>query len=156
MRAIIPEATDIVCPLISGNHLFNPIKVTAKSPKTYRKAVYRIAQFFRREFKYDFVQYGYEGEETDPNHVAFLWIEPEAQHFSKEFKVPCIGACCFRLRPSGYALQWIWLHPYLRRQGLLSNSWAKFINEFGNFHVETPLSDAMKAFLKKHNYFYIQ
>jgi hypothetical protein len=66
MRAIEPEATDIICPLISGNHLFNPIKVTAKSPKTYRKAVYRIAQFFRREFKYDFVQYGYEGEEDRP------------------------------------------------------------------------------------------
>lgn len=84
MRAIYPEATDIVCSLISGNdRQFNPIKVTAKSPKTYRKAVYRIAQFFRREFEYDCVQYGYEGEETDPNHVAFLWIHPEAQHFSK-------------------------------------------------------------------------
>ncbi|MEZ2301596.1 MAG: hypothetical protein ACM65K_25930 [Microcoleus sp.] len=153
MRAIEPKAIDIVCPLISGNYLPNPIKVTTKSPKTYRKAVYRIAQFFRREFEYDFVQYGYEGEETDPNHVAFLWIHPEARGYSKEFKVPCIGACCFRLRPSGYGLQWIWLHPYLRRQGLLSDTWAKFITEFGNFHVEPPLSDPMKAFLKKHNYF---
>ncbi|MCC3407861.1 MAG: hypothetical protein JGK17_20160 [Microcoleus sp. PH2017_10_PVI_O_A] len=154
MRAIEPKTIDIVCPLISGNYLDNPIKVTTKSPKTYRKAVYLIAQFFRREFGYDFTQYGYEGEETDPNSVAFLWIHPEAEGYSKEFKVPCIGACCFRLRPSGYGLQWIWLHPYLRRQGLLSDTWPEFINEFGKFSVEHPLSDAMKAFLNKHNFEY--
>ena len=146
MRSLEPEATDIICPLISGDDLFNPIRVTAKSKKSYRKAVYRLAQFFRREFDYDCVQYGYDGDEDDPTHVAFLWVHPEAI-ISKEFKVPCIGACCFRLRQSGYALQWIWIHPYWRRHGLLSEAWSEFITEFGAFDVEPPLSDAMKAFL---------
>ena len=49
VRSLKPEATDIICPLISGDCLFNPIRVTAKSKKAYRKAVYRLAQFFRRE-----------------------------------------------------------------------------------------------------------
>ncbi|GET40077.1 hypothetical protein [Microseira wollei] len=149
MLAIRREAVDIVCPLIRGDYLFNPIEVTIKSPKSYRKAVYRIAQFFRREFDYDFAQYGYEGEENDPDCVAFLWIHPEAGARGKEFQVPCIGACCFRLRQSGYALQWIWIHPYFRRQGLLSEAWTKFRDRFGEFDVDRPLSDAMKAFLNK-------
>jgi hypothetical protein len=152
MYAVRPETTDIICPLISGDDLFNPIRVTVKSPKSYRKAVYRIARFFKLEFNYDFVQYGYEGEDDDPNHVAFLWIHPEAIGYSKKFKVPCIGSCCFRLRKSSYALQWIWLHPYFRRHGLLSSAWPKFVDEFGKFKIEQPLSDGMKAFLKKQNF----
>jgi hypothetical protein len=154
MLAITPESVDIVCPLISGDYLCNPVRVTVKSPKAYREAVYRIATFFRYEFNYDAVQYDNEGEESDSDHIAFLWIHPEAYGSSNEFKVPCIGACCFRLRESGYALQWIWFHPYLRRNGLLTNAWDEFVNEFGNFNVEPPLSDAMQAFLKKQNWDY--
>jgi hypothetical protein len=150
-RIVLPEAIDIVCPLIVGKNLVNPIRVTIKSPKSYRQAVYRIADFFRREFQYDFVQYGVDGEENDPNHVAFLWVHREGEKVSEEFKVPCIGACCFRLRESDYALQWAWIHPYRRRQGLLESALPELKEEFGEFYVEPPLSKAMKAFLKKHN-----
>ena len=44
MLAIIREAVDIVCPLIRGDRLLNPIQVTIKSPKTYRKSerIFRV------------------------------------------------------------------------------------------------------------------
>jgi hypothetical protein len=50
------------------------IRVTIRSPKRLRKAVYLCAAYFRREFHYDFVQYGFDGDEDDPDHVAFLWV----------------------------------------------------------------------------------
>ncbi len=46
-------------------------------------------------------------------------------------------------------MQWIWFHPYFRRQGLLTEAWPKFKEEFGNFCCEPPLSDAMETFLSK-------
>ena len=127
-----------------------PIPVNWKSPKPRRLAVYRMAQFFRREFHYDFVQYGYEGNESDdPHHAAYLWIPP---HCIADWSAHCIGACCFRKREDGCMwLQWIWIHPFFRRRGLLSAAWPKFKAAHGDFGLETPLSDAMQAFAKSMN-----
>jgi hypothetical protein len=110
--------------------------------------VWRCAQQFRREFDYDFVQYGYRGRDDDLDHVAFVWPHPGT------CPVLVVGACCFRWRewtnaPHGWALQWAWLHPDFRRRGLLSAAWPAFRTEFGDFHVERPLSEAMQAFLLK-------
>lgn len=149
--AIRPEILDIKAPLINGTTQGNPIRVTVASPKQQRRAVFKIAQYFRREFHYDFPQYGYDGDETDPKHVAFLWVHPEAA-FSPDFRVPCIGATCFRWREyidhtPEWAMQWIWIHPFFRRQGLLKMAWPEFASEFKGFRCEPPISDAMQFFL---------
>lgn len=126
---------------------FGPLElVLPNSPIAYRKAVYRLAFLFKREFGYDFTQYGYEGQEDDDSAVAFLWGDEVAW-----------GACCFRWRewedcPHGYSLQWIWMHPYMRRQGHLSRAWPFFQKHFGRFWVEYPLSDAMNRFLERHHW----
>lgn len=122
--------------------------VTMRSPLPYRRAVYELAVCFRREFEYDFVQYGYEGKEDDPDARAFLWIEP--------IDDIAIGGCCFRWRdwsdaPPGWALQWIWLHPYRRGHGLLTKAWPIFKKHFGEFVVERPLSYGMQSFLRSVN-----
>lgn len=122
--------------------------VTLESPLAYRRAVYKMASFFRREFGYDFVQYGHEGEEDDPKARAFLWFD-----FDSDF---VIGSCCFRWRewidhPASWALQWIWFHPYCRGHGLLTKAWPVFKNHFGEFAVEPPLSSGMRGFLKSVN-----
>jgi hypothetical protein len=123
------------------------------SPLRVRRAVYQLAQFFRREFEYDFVQYGYEGREEDESHRAFLWCS------HREVDNCAVGACCFRVRDwmqevgwKGWAMQWIWMHPYHRRQGLLTKSWPLFTKLFGKFDVEPPVSHAMEAFLQKHKW----
>lgn len=147
MLAIIPESVNLVMPLIRGTNQPNPIRVTRSSPASHRRAVYTLACFFRRELRYDFVQYGYNGNDDDHSHVAWLWVHPEAVGCSKDFRIPCIGAACFRLRPVGYALQWVWIHPYWRRQSLLSGAWPIFLEEFGQFECERPLSEGMQRFL---------
>lgn len=151
--AIRPEAVNIISPLIRGRLLDPVVRVTVQSPRTHRRAVYHLASYFLREMQYGFLQYGYDGDEDDPDHVAFLWVHPEATGMSWEFRVPCVGACCFRLREEyGTAMQWAWMHPFFRRQGLLANAWPQFVEEFGDFAVEAPVSDPMKAFLAKHKH----
>ena len=146
----------IIPPVITSNRYYmdNPVRVTVGSCLQKRKAVYQMAVYFRREFGYDFVQYGYEGDEDDIKHVAFLWI-PLDHHCSVYGNVPCVGATCFRWRewsniPHGWAMQWIWMHPYFRGKGLLKSAWPKFKEEFGEFICEPPLSPAMELFLKKY------
>ena len=70
-----------------------------------------------------------------------------------EGHVDVVGACCFREREwidaKAWALQWVWLHPYARRQGVLASAWPHFRRRYGDFHVEGPLSPAMKGFLAR-------
>lgn len=122
--------------------------VTTRSPLKLRRAVWQLAHYFRREFRYDVVQYGFEGRETDTSARAYLWDltdrGDEVHH--------AVGACCFRWRqysdaPPGWALQWIWLHPFERGRGHLKRAWPYFRARFGDFDVEPPVSLAMAGFL---------
>lgn len=137
---------DIVMPQIKWDGL-SPFAVTKRSPLSHRRAVFRFAQYFRREMGYDFVQYGLDGEEDDPHCTAYLWQSMSARY---GIEAPCYGAACFREREEGGpALQWVWIHPYLRRKGLLSDAWNMFEERHPRFAVELPLSPAMLAFLEK-------
>lgn len=142
----------ITPPLIPNKLARWLIPVDVHSPAILKRAVYGIALCFRREFKYDYLQYGYNGWESDPNHHAFLWVDTHrGEYFPKS---PCVGATCFRWREypdghKGWGMQWLWFHPYYRRTGLLSRTWDMFHEQFGDFELEKPLSDAMKQFLAK-------
>src|SRR5262249_29710064 len=76
--AIRPNPVTLRPPFIRGRCLSSVNRITTRSPLTHRRAVYRLARYFQREMRYDIVQYGYDGEEDDPDHVAFLWVHPEA------------------------------------------------------------------------------
>jgi hypothetical protein len=124
--------------------------VTTRSPVNLRRAVWQLASYFRREFRYDVVQYGLEGRETDTSARAYLWdlVDPgDAAHHA-------IGAGCFRWRrysdaPPGWALQWVWLHPFERNRGHLTRAWPYFRARFEDFDVEPPVSAAMARFLDR-------
>lgn len=156
--AVIQGTLDIVAPLVTAEDIRStPLRVTNKSLKQHRDAVYKMAQYFRRELHYDFVQYGPEETESELSLVAFLWLAPDVRHLSNDFRVPAVGATCFRWRewqnhPAGWAMDWIWMHPYFRRRGLLSASWLNFRDEFGDFVCEQPISASMKHFLEKMGY----
>jgi hypothetical protein len=115
-------------------------------------ALERIAYYFRREFHYDFVQFSsHPGEIAEGGYVGFLW---RGNRHSRDMRSVLTGGCCFRWReysdaPAGWALQWIWFHPYERRRGNLTQAWPYFQSRFGDFHVEGPFSPAMVAFLRK-------
>ena len=92
-----------------------PVPVTAQSQLRLRKLVHQFARYFRREFHYDFVQY----EATErSDYRAYLFVTQ--RHVSPRVWA---GACCFRFREYAdisprWALQWAWLHPYLRNRVL--------------------------------------
>lgn len=122
----------------------HPLCVTMRSPLPCRKAVETLAIYFRREFKFDFVQYQYRGDEKTAR--AYLWLLPDW-----DTSYNAIGACCFRQRKwrnvKYWGLQWIWFHPYERGRGHLTKSWPYFQARFGDFYPEPPLSWGMESFL---------
>lgn len=121
-----------------------PAWVTSGSKAWKHREMYERARAFRREFGYDFVQWGSESGESDPDAHGYLFLD--CSH-------TIVGACAFRLREDDsakwWALQWVWISPNHRRQGHLERNWDKFKQKFGNFEVESPLSDAMTSFLAK-------
>lgn len=135
-----------VLPLTGYEGTNNVRTIFSNSRLSERRAVWHMARYFKREFGYDFVQYGDDGFEHDDNHVAYLW--------ESGFDPVAIGACCFRWRHENkddrhWGLQWVWFHPYVRRRGMLTAIWPFFRHVFDDFRVEYPLSTAMEVFLRK-------
>ncbi len=124
------------------------VNVLPKDPISARKSLYRMACYFRREFGYDFVQYDI-NEDDNGNHAAFVLTA--ANYISKD---SVIGGMCFRKREKceilkdHWGLQWVWIHPFSRNKGYLSRVWNQLNKTFPDFLVESPLSNAMKGFLK--------
>jgi hypothetical protein len=162
-RSIRPECTDLVMPLVPGELLTGrPTRVTAAAPKALYAAVDQLGRLFQYELGYCEPWHPAETPHyrrrrvyrprVGPGDVAFLWPHPEAQVGSSLYRDPVIGACYFAWggwsdEPPVRLLQWVWLHPYFRRRGLLRDAWPGFRAEFGDFQCEPPLSDAMRAFL---------
>lgn len=143
----------IRCPPIdiSGDlsSITQPMMVTALSPKQHREAVFDIAEYFHREIGTDFIQFS---PTEKREYVAYLWLVPTS-HRGKDRHM-AFGACCFRRRSSksgaGYiAMQWAWIHPMMRGIGAMRSAWSMFRRDNGDFHVEPPLSRAMKRFMEK-------
>jgi hypothetical protein len=120
--------------------------VSSVSPHRLRYPVEVMATYFRREFHYDFVQYDRNWRDDNPGDRAYIWTEND---WLVNDRVPVIGAVSFRQRTSHYALQWIWIHPFQRNRCRLTMAWSYFLDRFGDFKVEGPLSHAMEGFLKK-------
>ncbi len=120
--------------------------VTSKSPKWKHKEMYLRALAFKREFHYDFVQWQSEKGDRDPFVQGFLFTDTLGA---------IVGACSFRTRNRAmldgqWKLDWIWICPSERRKGHLTSRWAMFRNRFGDFSLTFPVSEDMKAFLKKY------
>lgn len=135
--------------------------VSSNSPISYKKAVERIACFFKREMQFDFPQYSaYEysrkyylnDAKTDSDLRAFLWYNNDiSNHVVNNW--PIIGAGCFRLQicKDGdiWVFDWMWIHPYERRCGHLTMAWPFFRSMFGDFGFTQPVSPSMVEFVQK-------
>lgn len=115
-----------------------PEHVRMRSPRWKHKQMYYRARAFKKEFGYDFTQWG-DGYEDDPNAHGILFHEEGV----------ILGACAFRWRGDHWGMQWVWFAPQARRKGILTKWWPRFVKTFGNFELEYPLSDAMAEFAKK-------
>jgi len=120
-------------------------RVDESSPKWAHKEVYERAVMFKREMEFDFIQW-----ESPPARgrvkeqaVGYLLCPPGASS-------TIAGACAFRDRDGVWTMDWAWLAPKFRRLGLMRDSWSRLVEAFGDFPLETPLSDSMQAFVTKH------
>lgn len=117
--------------------------ITNCSLKYLRNIVYKYALYFKREFGYDFIQYSDQREESLGKCRAFIF----------EQGYLTVGAACFRYRKyddyHGWALQWVWIHPYYRDQHIFSNAFPFFKQMFGDFYIEPPFSKTMEYLINK-------
>ena len=135
-------------PLISFAN--SPCVVDQRSPVGHRKALEQLAYYFRREMRFDFIQYHHAERVAD--HVGYLF--PPDDFGGADFRTPVVGGCVFRrrfFRKNPWTLAWVWIHPMSRRQGILSLYWSRLRARHGLFFVDTPRSAAMQAFLEKHD-----
>jgi hypothetical protein len=124
------------------------LQVTRRSPFKLRKEVERFAIYFMREF--DCPVQEFHAKENGP-YTAYLLTNT----YSRDAPV-WAGACCFRPESFAYpvhgqTLRWIWLHPYFRAKGILSEIWPELRENHGDFFVEPPLSPAMLHFVLSRN-----
>jgi RimJ/RimL family protein N-acetyltransferase len=145
-RLLDPEPNTRFAKLLAENN--QPIIVDSQAPMWMQKEVYRRALRFKRDFRYDFVQWA--GD--DVNRVKSGWhghLIPAGPDGT------IAGACAFsnvHPGPDGveWTLAWVWVAPKYRGQGLLTKYWPWFIERYGNFFIEPPLSDAMTGFVRSH------
>ena len=118
----------------------NAIWVSAASPNWMHVAITRRARAFKREFRYDFVQWS-DAASANPGGVACAFLD-------EDFRM--IGGCAFRLgegKGGRKKLDWIWFCPSARRQGHLTRAWPQLVDRMGKFDLEPPVSEAMQAFV---------
>ena len=120
--------------------------VTTHSPAWKHREMYVRALAFKRELHYDFTQWGSPKGDSDPKANGILFINDAGA---------IVGACAFRWREDPdrspcWGLQWIWICPKHRRQGHLEKYWPTLRKRFGDFAIEAPVSDSMRAFAIKH------
>ncbi|SDD66830.1 hypothetical protein [Pedobacter soli] len=121
--------------------------VTTDSPGWKHFEMYTRARAFKREFHYDFIQWQSPKGDDDPNVNGLLLTNQNNA---------IVGACSFRDRTDKdgiklWGLDWVWICPKERRTGHLSAVWGELRKRFGDFVVESPVSDEMVAFLEKKN-----
>ncbi len=118
--------------------------VCARSPMWKHREMFARARQFKREMRFDFIQWGdHNQRDTDPYVHGFLFADTTGTlpHGT------IVGACCFRRRDEHWSLSWIWIIPQMRRKGIVGQRWQRFIDRFGDFEIETPVSEAMQSFL---------
>ena len=120
---------------------FPDILITKESSIVLKRAMYKLALYFKREFNYDYIQYDIHSKNK---YIGYMWTEEDV----------IIGGCLFWWadRDDCWRMNWAWFHPYVRNRKLLSESWNYFLERHEKFDVDLPLSGNMKTFLIKKKY----
>ena len=116
------------------------VPVTAASARWLHRRLYNIARMLNRENGYDFIMWGEDGDDGD----GYIITSPTGR---------ALGGCSMRWRddwedaPPVWALQWIWIAPPYRRQGLMRDTWTMLTGKYGAVFPEPPYSLAAARFL---------
>lgn len=125
--------------------------VLPSSDDELQGALELLAEYFKKEFRYDYLQYCKGDSNSDC--TGFL-ITERAWDLAEEIDhhpYRIVGGGCFRTKsPDNYFLDWVWFHPFARNRGMLKKAWPLFKEKFREFSVTEPLSAHMKEFIAKH------
>lgn len=129
----------------SGSRPLVPVSV--QSSKLLRANVERFARYFLREMHTGGIQFEAAETETSQGYVPY-----KAYLFAREANF--VGAACFRFRDDQdvvvpWLFDWLWIHPFCRRKGVLSRSWSEINAQVGKFRLAQPVSLHMQNFLGK-------
>ncbi|WP_414923415.1 hypothetical protein [Pseudomonas sp. IT-P294] len=127
----------------------NILHLKLTDPRSHRDSLELMATYFKREFKYDHLQY--ETSEHTAGFTGILFLE-RAMDLVEDFDhYPnrVIGGAGFWKKTNGYILDWVWLHPFFRNRGNLKKHWPELRNKFGDFDVSPPVSSQMGKFLER-------
>lgn len=124
-----------------------PEKVDSTAPLWMHEEVRRRAIQFRRDFRYDFLQWdGGANRPASGDCHGYLFAANDTEH-----QGVIAGACAFFPEKEGrWCLGWIWIAPKYRRKGVLESRWSSFLEQYGDFTIEHPLSTAMHEFVVKY------
>jgi hypothetical protein len=127
-------------------HAVDGDRVDATSPVWMHRETYERAVMFKREMGFDRPQWESPpqcGRPVTETGVAYLLGTPDAPG-------AIVGACAFREQRDGWKLDWVWVAPKWRHHGVLQRYWPRFLANYGDFHLEYPVSPDMQAFVHKH------
>lgn len=147
-RDYIIEAPSVI-DFIPTKKFGNALYVNREQPISIFKAVEQIATYFQKEGGFSFLQYSAYEKRRIKTTDAYIWIDEDWDD------TLAIGACAFSkdgdVGGNGkWGLQWVWIHPYYRNRGLLTEAWPHFEKKYGKcFDIEKPLSKHMESFLNK-------
>jgi hypothetical protein len=148
VRPLLCKPNPRLEPLAAGGD----VRVGITSPKWLHRLIYDRASALQREEHYDFVQWqengvSWERSEMEP-------APPHAILLIEQNNIP-VGVAAFQRGQfwinvaAGWHLLFVWVAPGWRRQGVLWSRWPAWRTEYGDFTVETPISQSMAAFLIK-------
>ena len=127
------------------------LDINKSSPKEYREALETIALYFKREGRFDHIQYcSNEYGSQNPEYHGFAFTESAfdaMEEHDLETPTRILGGGCFRKHKMKegeiWILDWVWIHPYARNRGMFTKHIEYFKSTFGEFLPEPPLSPAM-------------
>ena len=122
--------------------------VSPISPAWAQKAMYERAHRFHQETGYRIMWE--ENGELGWDAAGHLLLDDTGIFEPRTI----VGAAAFRfgewtVGEPCWELQWIWITPKTRRLGILTRAWPAFVDRYGDFFIEPPLSTAMKAAVAK-------
>ncbi|WP_166109307.1 hypothetical protein [Pseudoalteromonas sp. Z9A5] len=127
------------------------VYVKPDSQENQKDALEQMATYFKREFKFDTLQYCKEEHQEKCTGVIFTERAMDLVETETHYPHKIIGGACFWEQESGdYTLDWIWIHPFARNRKKLKEYWPILKEEFGEFTLSPPISAQMSAFLEKH------
>lgn len=126
----------------------HPELVTVDSPIWMHREVHQRALQFKRDFQYDFCQWEGTNRTKNPNPQSHAYLFSD--HTGQFGESAIVGACAFWREGNHWRLRWVWVCPVMRRMGVLARRWPLFLEQYGDFSIEPPLSDAMQKFIFEH------